>query len=165
MEVTTEVRTRRISVHLSILALSVTSIRPLRRPRRTYIGAVSLRRANVLGVSCAAGSACRSRSGAAVAANDVRRTELRTATAVTPSRWRCHRQLGCRAEAGPHQLHTKVRRRHRVFPTKVRDPDNLHVSLAPKPLHERGSSMAGLQKKRRRRPYPFQFAGTRSTGQ
>jgi hypothetical protein len=64
---------------------------------------------NVLGVSCAAGPACRSRSGAAVAANDVRRTEWRTATAVTPSRWRCGRQLGCRAEAGPHQLHTKVR--------------------------------------------------------
>ena len=32
-------------------------------------------------------------------------------TAVTPSRWRCSRQLGCRAEAGPCQLHTKVRRR------------------------------------------------------
>jgi hypothetical protein len=59
--------------------------------------------ANVLGVSCAAGPACRSRSGAAVAANDVRRTEWRTATAVTPSRWRRSRQLGCRAEAGPHQ--------------------------------------------------------------
>ena len=43
---------------------------------------------NVLGVSCAAGPACRSRSGAVVAANDVRRTEWRTATAVTPSRWR-----------------------------------------------------------------------------
>ena len=66
--------------------------------------------ANVLGVSCAAGPACRSQSGTAVAANDVRRTEWRTATAVTPSRWRRRRQLGCRAEAGPHQLHTKVRR-------------------------------------------------------
>src|SRR5687767_6815599 len=64
--------------------------------------------ANVLGVSCTAGRACRSRSGAAVAANDVRRTEWRTATAVTPSCWRYRRQLGCRAEAGPCQLHTKV---------------------------------------------------------
>jgi len=68
-------------------------------------------RPNVLGVSCAAGPACRSRSGAAVAAHDVRRTESRTATAVTPPRWRHGRQLGCRAEARPHQLHTKVRRR------------------------------------------------------
>ena len=41
-----------------------------------------------LTLSCAAGSACRSRSGAAVAANDVHRTESRIATAVTPSRWR-----------------------------------------------------------------------------
>src|SRR5215213_10539523 len=32
---------------------------------------------NVLGVSCTAGSECRSRSGAAVAANDVRSTEWR----------------------------------------------------------------------------------------
>jgi hypothetical protein len=32
---------------------------------------------------------------------------------VTPSRWRYYRQLGCRAEAGPHQLHTKVGRRIR----------------------------------------------------
>jgi hypothetical protein len=31
-------------------------------------------------------------------------------TAVTPSRWQCRRQLGCRAEAGPHQLHTKASR-------------------------------------------------------
>ena len=36
-------------------------------------------------------------------------TEWRPATGVTPSRWRKGRQLGCRAEAGPHQLHTKVR--------------------------------------------------------
>jgi hypothetical protein len=47
-----------------------------------------IRRPNVLGVSCAAGPACRNRSGAAVAANDVRSTEWRVATAVTPSRWR-----------------------------------------------------------------------------
>jgi hypothetical protein len=51
-----------------------------------HIGTVG--RPNVLGVSCAAGPACRSRSGAAVAANDVRRTEWRAATAVTPSRSR-----------------------------------------------------------------------------
>ena len=68
-----------------------------------------LQRSNVLGVSCAAGPARLRQSGAAVAANDVRRTEWRTATAVTPSRWRWSRQLGCRAEAGPHRLHTKVR--------------------------------------------------------
>jgi hypothetical protein len=68
----------------------------------------SLRPPNVLGVSCTAGSACRSRSGAAVAANDVRSTEWRTATAVTPSSWRRSRQLGCRTEAGPCQLHTKL---------------------------------------------------------
>jgi len=61
-----------------------------------------------LTLSCAAGSACRSRSGAAVAAHDVRRTEWRFATAVTPWRWRQGRQLGCRADAGPHQLHTNV---------------------------------------------------------
>jgi len=64
-----------------------------------------------LTLSCAAGPACRSRSGAAVAANDVRRTEARTATAVTPPRWRGCRQLGCRAEAGPHQLQREVRPR------------------------------------------------------
>ena len=40
-----------------------------------------------LTLSCAAGSACRSRSGAPVAANNVRRTEWRAATGVTPSRW------------------------------------------------------------------------------
>jgi hypothetical protein len=71
-------------------------------------GASCTRRANVLGVSCAAGPASRSRSGAAVAANDVRSTEWRSATAVTPSRWRQHSRLGRRAEAEPHQLHTKV---------------------------------------------------------
>jgi hypothetical protein len=32
------------------------------------------------------------------------RIESRTATAMTPSRWRTRRQLGRRAEAGPHQL-------------------------------------------------------------
>ena len=30
---------------------------------------------------------------------------------MTPPGWRRSGQLGCRAEAGPHQLHTKVRRR------------------------------------------------------
>jgi len=30
---------------------------------------------------------------------------------MTPSRLRQGRQLGCRAEAGPHQLHTKVSQR------------------------------------------------------
>ena len=64
-----------------------------------------------LTLSCAAGPACRSRSGAAVAAHDVRRTESRTATAVTPWRSRRRRQLGCRAEAGPHQLQREVSRR------------------------------------------------------
>ena len=68
-------------------------------------------RPNVLGVSCAAGPASRSRSGAAVAANDVRRTEWRIATAVTPPRWRWSSRLGRRTEAGPCQLHTKVSRR------------------------------------------------------
>ncbi len=76
------------------------------------------------GVSCAAGSACRSRSGAAAAAHDVRRTESRTATAVTPWRSRQRRQLGCRAEAGPHQLQREVRRRsalrHTVAATLAR---------------------------------------------
>jgi hypothetical protein len=72
---------------------------------------ISPRRPNVLGVSCTACPACRSRSGAAVAANELPCSEWRTATAVTPSRWRRSRQLGCRAEAGPCQLHTKVRRR------------------------------------------------------
>ena len=70
-----------------------------------------LRAPNVLGVSCTAGPAWQRQSGAAVAADDVRSTEWRTATAVTPPRWRQGRQLGCRAEAGPCQLHTKVRRR------------------------------------------------------
>jgi hypothetical protein len=41
-----------------------------------------------LPLSCAAGPACRSPSGTAVAADDVQRTEWRAATAVTPSRWR-----------------------------------------------------------------------------
>jgi len=53
-----------------------------------HTGDRNFRAPNVLGVSCTAGPACRSRSGAAVAANDVQRTEWRTATAVTPSRWR-----------------------------------------------------------------------------
>jgi hypothetical protein len=48
----------------------------------------AIRAPNVLGVSCTAGPACRSQSGAAVAANDVRSTEWQTATAVKPSRWR-----------------------------------------------------------------------------
>ena len=34
-----------------------------------------IRRPNILGVSCTAGAACRSQSGAAVAANDVRSPE------------------------------------------------------------------------------------------
>ena len=41
----------------------------------------------------------------------LRRTESRTATDVTPPRLRRRRQLGCRAEAGPHQLQREVRRR------------------------------------------------------
>ena len=61
-----------------------------------------------LTLSCAAKAACRSRSGAAVAANEVQRTVSRSATAVTPSRWRRRRQLGCRAEVGPHQLQREV---------------------------------------------------------
>ena len=65
---------------------------PFRLEAASFVVAVSetlrLYPPNVLGVSCTAGSACRSRSGTAVAANDVRRTESRTATAVTPSRWR-----------------------------------------------------------------------------
>jgi hypothetical protein len=64
-----------------------------------------------LTLSCAAGPACRSRSGAPVAANDVRRIEWRTATGVTPSRLGQGRQLGCRAEAGPHQLQREVSQR------------------------------------------------------
>jgi len=32
----------------------------------------------------------------------------RTATGVTPSRWQHGRQLGCRADAGPHQLQREV---------------------------------------------------------
>ena len=64
-----------------------------------------------LTLSCAAGPASRSRSGTPVAANDVRRTEWRTATGVTPPRLRGCRQLGCRAEAGPHQLQREVRPR------------------------------------------------------
>ena len=42
---------------------------------------IVIRPANVLGVSCTARPACRSRSGTAVAGSDVRRTEWRTATA------------------------------------------------------------------------------------
>src|ERR1051325_2269040 len=68
-------------------------------------------RANVLGVSCAAGPAWLWQSVAAVAANDVRSTEWRTAPVVPPPRLRQGRQLGCRAEAGPRQLHTKVSQR------------------------------------------------------
>jgi hypothetical protein len=74
------------------------------RPRQPW-----LHPPNVLGVSCTAGSACRSRSGAAVAADELLCSEWRPAAAVTPSRWRRCRQLGCRAEAGPCRLHTKVR--------------------------------------------------------
>ena len=57
--------------------------------------------ANVVGVSCTAGPAWLRHSGAAVATNHVRRTVWRPPTAVTPSRSRRSRQLGCRAEAGP----------------------------------------------------------------
>jgi hypothetical protein len=56
---------------------------------------------NVLGVSCTAGHACRSLSGAAVADDELPRSEWRTATAVTPSRGRRGSRLGRRAEAGP----------------------------------------------------------------
>jgi hypothetical protein len=66
---------------------------------------------NVPGVSRTGRPACRSRSGTPVAANKLLRSEWRPATSVTPSRWRWSRQLGCRAEAGPWQLHTKVGRR------------------------------------------------------
>ena len=66
-----------------------------------------LRMTNVLGVSCAAGPAGRSRSGAAVAANDVQRTEWRVATAVTPPRWRRRQAArlpgGRRAASASHQ--------------------------------------------------------------
>jgi hypothetical protein len=62
-----------------------------------------------LTLSCAAGRACRSRSGAVVAVNDVRRTASRSATAVTPSRWLGRSRLGRRTEAGPHQLQREVR--------------------------------------------------------
>jgi hypothetical protein len=44
--------------------------------------------ANVRGVSCTAGPACRSPSGAAVAAKELQSHDWRPATAVTPSRWR-----------------------------------------------------------------------------
>jgi hypothetical protein len=77
---------------------------------RDHDGDETFVRLTYLTLSCAARPACRSRSGAAVAAHDVRRTESRTATAVTPPRWRGGRQLGCRAEAGPHQLQREVRR-------------------------------------------------------
>ena len=56
----------------------------MRRPDAHASRACTFGQPNGLGVSCAAGPACRSRSGAAVAADDVRRTEWRTATAVTP---------------------------------------------------------------------------------
>jgi hypothetical protein len=77
---------------------------------RALLGGVHSIGLTDLTLSCAAGPACRSRSGAPVAANDVRRTEWRTATGVTPSRFGEGRQLGCRAEAGPHQLQREVRR-------------------------------------------------------
>ena len=64
---------------------------------------------NVLGVSCAAGPACRKPERRGGCRRGDAKHDWRTATAVTPSRWRYCRQLGCRAEAGPHQLHTKVR--------------------------------------------------------
>src|ERR1051325_9682684 len=47
-----------------------------------------LHQPNVLGVSRTAGPACPSRSGAAVAAEELRSHDWRTATAVTPPRWR-----------------------------------------------------------------------------
>ena len=43
---------------------------------------------NGLGVSCTAGPAWLRQSGAAVSANELPGSEWRTATAVTPSRWR-----------------------------------------------------------------------------
>ena len=62
------------------------------RARTPSLNALALAKLPVrptdLTLSCAAGAACRSRSGAAVAENDVWRTESRTATAVTPSRLR-----------------------------------------------------------------------------
>lgn len=45
---------------------------------RADLDDIARTRPNVLRVSCAAGPACRSRSGAAVAGNDVRRIEWRT---------------------------------------------------------------------------------------
>jgi hypothetical protein len=55
-----------------------------------------------LTLSCAAGSACRSRSG------------------VTPPRLVRGRQLGCRAEAGPHQLQREVGPRVTHPPRRIR---------------------------------------------
>ena len=59
-----------------------------RRRPKPLVRSASTGLANVLGVSCTAGPACRSQSGAAVAANELPCSEWRTATAVTPSRWR-----------------------------------------------------------------------------
>ena len=84
------------------------------RARRTRSVRSCVRPTDVT-LSCAAGLACRSRSGAAVAANDVRRTESRSATGVTPSRLGQSRQLGCRAEARPHQLQREVGRRFALY--------------------------------------------------
>jgi hypothetical protein len=73
----------------------------------------SMVRLTDLTLGCAAGSACRSRRGAAVAANDVRSTESQTATDVTPSCWRQRRQLGCRAKEGRTTFSVGTDRAHR----------------------------------------------------
>jgi hypothetical protein len=73
-------------------------------------------RLTALTLSCAAGLARRSRSGAAVAANDIRRIESRTATAVTPWCLRYSSRLGRRDDAGPDRLQREVGRRRRHLP-------------------------------------------------
>jgi hypothetical protein len=54
----------------------------------------------------------------------VRSNDWRTAAAVTPSRWRWSRQLGCRTEAGPCQLHTKVSRSSGYCEVEPRDAED-----------------------------------------
>lgn len=82
------------SILLSVANPSAPPPRLTRCERRALLGGLlarstpGFRQPNILGVSRTAGPACRSRSGAAVDAEELHGDDWRTATAVTSSPWR-----------------------------------------------------------------------------
>ncbi len=129
-------RTRVSNRRLAVLYGRITWLAPT-----TSMGDLTFLRSSFVGLtdltlSCAAGVACRSQSGAAVAGEKLHRNACRPATAVKPSRSRRCRQLGCRAEAGPHQLQREVRRTRRRHVAVGASKLLLHIGTSNHPLDE-----------------------------